>query len=88
MGDFIWYEHIAIKHIDIKHITIKHVAIKHIAIKTYARTSIDYIGESAIGSAATTPDLQATEGQPWNWHISFCGAQRRLCPRPRDLIGC
>jgi hypothetical protein len=33
-------------------------------------TSIDYIGESAIGSAATSPDLQASEGQPWNWHIS------------------
>ena len=36
-------------------------------------TAIDYIGESAIGSAATSPDLQAAEGQPWNWHVSFCG---------------
>eukprot|EP00729_Bicosta_minor_P022233 gene22233-13917_t len=35
-------------------------------------TAIDYIGESAIGSAATTPDLQ-TSGQPWQWHVSFCG---------------
>ena len=35
-------------------------------------TAIDYIGESAIGSAATTPDLQV-QGQPWQWHISFCG---------------
>ena len=31
------------------------------------------IGESAIGSAATSPDIQFTEGQPRNWHISFCG---------------
>jgi beta-galactosidase len=32
------------------------------------------IGESAIGSAATAPDLQAEGGgQPWQWHISFCG---------------
>ena len=36
-------------------------------------TAIDYIGESAIGNTATTPDLQATTGQPWQWHISFCG---------------
>merc|ERR1719253_2148240 len=35
-------------------------------------TAIDYIGESAIGSASTSPDLQ-TSGQPWQWHISFCG---------------
>lgn len=36
-------------------------------------TAIDYIGESAIGNAATEPDLQTTSGQPWNWHISWCG---------------
>ena len=30
-------------------------------------TAIDYIGESAIGSSATSPDLQASEGQPWQW---------------------
>jgi beta-galactosidase len=37
-------------------------------------TAIDYIGESGIGSSATTPDIQASSnGQPWNWHISFCG---------------
>eukprot|EP01050_Picozoa_sp_SAG11_P006103 SAG11_NODE_460_length_9258_cov_3.010698_4_plen_82_part_00 len=28
------------------------------------------IGESAIGSAATAPDLQASEGQPWQWCFS------------------
>jgi hypothetical protein len=36
-------------------------------------TAIDYIGESAIGSAATTPDMQEAFGQPWEWHVSFCG---------------
>eukprot|EP00035_Acanthoeca_spectabilis_P026649 m.463609 g.463609 ORF g.463609 m.463609 type:complete len:1116 (-) comp23110_c0_seq1:127-3474(-) len=36
-------------------------------------TAIDYIGESAIGNAATSPDIQAALGQPWQWHISFCG---------------
>ena len=36
-------------------------------------TAIDYIGESAIGNAATTPDIQASAGQPWQWHVSFCG---------------
>eukprot|EP00038_Savillea_parva_P004811 m.142421 g.142421 ORF g.142421 m.142421 type:complete len:233 (+) comp11586_c1_seq2:1172-1870(+) len=36
-------------------------------------TAIDYIGESGIGNAATTPDIQASLGQPWQWHISFCG---------------
>eukprot|EP01052_Picozoa_sp_SAG31_P020141 SAG31_NODE_1501_length_8085_cov_3.043201_5_plen_1116_part_00 len=37
-------------------------------------TAIDYIGESGIGSSATTPDLQASSnGQPWNWHVSYCG---------------
>ena len=42
-------------------------------------TAIDYIGESAIGSSSTAPDLQASEGgwmetnQPWQWHVSFCG---------------
>ena len=36
-------------------------------------TAIDYIGESAIGSSSTAPDLQSTEGgwmmtnQPWQW---------------------
>ena len=51
-------------------------------------TSIDYIGESAIGSAATSPDLQASEGQPWNWHISVrapapstCTPRLHLCLR-------
>ena len=36
-------------------------------------TAIDYIGESAIGNAATSPDIQASTGQPWQWHVSFCG---------------
>ena len=52
---------------------IDHIWNSSWVVGDFIWTSIDYIGESAIGSAATTPDLQASEGQPWNWHISFCG---------------
>ena len=42
-------------------------------------TAIDYVGESAIGSASTTLDIQEMLSdstgtqQPWQWHVSWCG---------------
>lgn len=38
-------------------------------------TSIDYIGESAIGHSTVSGDVDyLTGGEPFAWHISFCGS--------------
>jgi len=36
-------------------------------------TAIDYLGETAIGSASVAPRWVDTQHRPFPWHVSYCG---------------